>query len=156
MPVIDDVYPSRIDGRARLIERVDPVVYRQTGRKGPFTAAEVDTSEEQGFLVKPSLFARNEIVDLNEALTSWVHSPDLKGLEETITEPNSGAVRSIFRVHELHPLYRQLARDDRLLGAASQILGSDARPLTSTAPTTIDLVPSPCRPPVRSLSLPPT
>jgi len=126
MPVIDDVYPSRIDGRAQLIERVDPVVYRQTGRKGPFTAAEVDTYEEQGFLVKPSLFARNETVDLNEALASWISSPDLEGLEETITEPHSGAVRSIFRVHELHPLYRQLARDDRLLGAASQLLGSDA------------------------------
>jgi len=126
MPVIDDVYPSRLEDRVQLLERVDPVVYRDAGIAGPLTADELSTYEEEGFLVKPSLFSQSEISELSEALAAWIRSGELEGLEEVITEPGQGAVRSIFRVHQLHPLYDRLARDVRLLGAATQVLGSDA------------------------------
>jgi ectoine hydroxylase len=42
-----------------------------------------------------------------------------------IEEPTSRAVRSVFDVHRLSEIFRDLVGDPRLLGAASQILGSE-------------------------------
>ena len=125
MQTVDDLYPSRVHDHADLIPRRDPVVYREAGRIGPLTPAELDTYEAKGFLVKPSLFSPQEIALLNEELLAWIRSPETAALEESVTEPGSGAVRSVFRVHELHARVGQLARDDRLAAAARQILGSE-------------------------------
>ncbi len=118
-----DLYPSRAEARPRLIERADPVVHG-AGTPGPLTAEQVATYAAQGFLVLPALFRPEEIARLDAALLAWVASPDVQGLEETITERGGTAVRSVFRVHHLHRLFGELARDRRLRGAAEQILGS--------------------------------
>jgi ectoine hydroxylase len=125
MQTMEDLYPSRVQDRADLIPRRDPVVYREAGRGGPLASADLDAYEANGFLVKPSLFTPQEIADINDELLAWIRSADTAGLEEAITEPGSGAVRSVFRVHELHPRFGRLARDPRLADAARQILGSD-------------------------------
>jgi ectoine hydroxylase len=122
---MEDLYPSRVQDRADLIPRRDPVVYREAGRGGPLASADLDAYEANGFLVKPSLFTPQEIAEINDELLAWIRSADTAGLEEAITEPGSGAVRSVFRVHELHPRFGRLARDPRLADAARQILGSD-------------------------------
>jgi ectoine hydroxylase len=125
MQTMEDLYPSRVQDRADLIPRRDPVVYREAGRGGPLASADLDAYEANGFLVKPSLFTPQEIAEINDELLAWIRSADTAGLEEAITEPGSGAVRSVFRVHELHPRFGRLARDPRLADAARQILGSD-------------------------------
>ena len=125
MQTIEDLYPSRVADRAELIPRRDPVVWREPGRPGPLDAGALDSYEQKGFLVMPSLFSPDEIAALNEELLAWLRSPETAQLEEAITEPGSGAVRSVFRVHELHTRFASLARDERLAGAARQILGSD-------------------------------
>jgi len=51
--------------------------------------------------------------------------PAILGGEESITEPGSDALRSVFRVHELSLLLNKLARDPRLIHVARQILGSE-------------------------------
>jgi ectoine hydroxylase len=125
MQTIEDLYPSRVGDRAELIARRDPVVWREPGRSGPLGGADVASYERKGFLAMPSLFAPAEIAALNDELLTWLRSPETSKLEEAITEPGSGAVRSVFRVHELHSRFAALARDERLAGAARQILGSD-------------------------------
>jgi ectoine hydroxylase len=125
MQVLDDVYPSRGDSRPRRIERMDPVVHGIPGRGGPLDVAQVEQYARDGFLVVPSLFSPVEVAELNAALTDWVQSEAVLGLPETIAEPGSDAVRSVFRVHDLHPLFHRLACDPRLRDAARQILGGE-------------------------------
>ena len=125
MQTLEDIYPSRIGDRPELIDRVDPVVWAKPGTTGPLDAAALGSYEEKGFLVQESLFAPDEIAAINDELLTWLRSPETAALEEAITEPGSGAVRSVFRVHDLHPRFAALARDERLAGAARQILGSD-------------------------------
>ena len=124
MQVAEDLYPSRLLDRPQLIERSDPVVYGEPALPGPLAAAQLESYAEHGFLVMPSLFGPEETRALDDALLEWTASRDVHGLEETITEPGGTALRSIFRVHELHSQFAWLARDPRLLGAARQILGS--------------------------------
>lgn len=123
--MMEDLYPSRVGDRPRLLERADPVVYRRGAWPGPLTPAQLDFYEENGFVVIESLFQPEEIARLNTELRDLVGSPNVHRLAETITEPGSREIRSIFRIHKLSPLYSRLARDERLLGAARQILGSE-------------------------------
>ena len=124
MPVLEDLYPSRIDDAVRLIPRIDPVIHG-TGRNGPIVADDMARYEAQGFLAQSSLLTPAEVSDVNDELAGWLADPAVADLDETITEPGSGAVRSIFRIHDLHPRFAALARDPRLLDAARQILGGD-------------------------------
>jgi len=125
MPVIDDVYPSRVAEHPRLIERADPIVYH-TGSQapGPLSSEQLASYARDGFLVFQGLLDAREVSALDEALLTWTASPGVQDLDETIAEPSSREVRSIFRVHELHSQFARLARDERLAGAARQILGS--------------------------------
>ncbi|MPY87448.1 MAG: ectoine hydroxylase [Luteitalea sp.] len=122
---MEDVYPSRVGDRVRLIERADPVIYGTRTQPGPLTAEQLDFYEVNGFVVLPSLFQPDEIARLNAELRSLADSPTIGELDETITEPGSGHVRSIFRIHQLNEMYGRLARDERLAGAARQILSSE-------------------------------
>jgi ectoine hydroxylase len=124
MPVMTDVYPSRVETGPQLLDRADPVVYGDASVPGPLSDEQLAAYAEQGFLVLPSLFSREEAAVLDAALLEWTASPDVQGLEETIVEPGGRAVRSVFRVHALHDAFGRLARDARLAGAARQILGS--------------------------------
>ena len=51
--------------------------------------------------------------------------PEIRKLDEAITEPGSDAVRSIFRMHELSGMASDIARDPRLIHVARQVLGSE-------------------------------
>jgi ectoine hydroxylase len=124
MQVIEDVYPSRVETRPRLIDRVDPVVHG-AGTPGPLTAAQVEAYDRGGFLAIPSLFSIDEVAAIEQALEVWSRDEAVRRLPETIMEPSSGALRSIFRVHDLHPRFHALAADERLRDAARQLLGSD-------------------------------
>lgn len=124
MPVLEDLYPSRVDDTVRLIPRVDPVVHGG-GRSGPIAADDLARYDAQGFMARPSLLMPAEVSAINADLAGWMADPAVASLDETITEPGSGAVRSIFRIHELHARFDALARDPRLLDAARQILGGD-------------------------------
>lgn len=124
MQVIEDVYPSRVEDHPRLIERSDPVVHG-AGAPGPLDPAQVEQYDRDGFLAVPSLFSAAEAAAIDVALADWSRSGEVATLPEAITEPASGALRSIFRVHDLHPAFHALAMDPRLRDAARQILGSD-------------------------------
>jgi ectoine hydroxylase len=118
----NDLYPSRVADAPHIIPREDPVVY--PGGAGPLTAEQLASYDARGFLVLPRLFPADEAQRLDAELLAWAASPEVQGLEETITERGGTAVRSIFRVHRLHRLFADLARDARLRAVAEQILGS--------------------------------
>jgi ectoine hydroxylase len=124
MPVIEDLYPSRVSGRPQLAERSDPVLY-SGGPAGCLSSDDAAFYEKNGFLFLERLFQPDEVQRLNQELRRLTSSSEIRNREECITEPGSDVVRSIFRVHQLSEVFDWLSRDTRLLDVARQILGSE-------------------------------
>jgi ectoine hydroxylase len=125
---LPDLYPSRTGDAAQILPRKDPVVhgYGLAAGEGPLSADQLEQFDRAGFLALESLFdpeetqeLRREALRLREALAG-------SEAPEVITEPEGGAVRSVFAVHQSSPVLGRVARDPRLLGAVMQILASPA------------------------------
>lgn len=120
-----DNYVSRTGRDAALIARCDPVVYGNGQYADALDAAQLQSYEDNGFLVLPELFDAAEVEALRKEAADLEHDPAVREGEEVIREPGSTALRSIFRVHELGACMAELPRDPRLLNVARQILGSE-------------------------------
>jgi ectoine hydroxylase len=120
-----DHYPSRGDCAAGIHPRLDPVIHGSGPVPAPLTDEKLQRYERDGFLVLEGLFQGDELTALQRELEQLRGDPLLRRRDEAITEPDSGALRSIFRVHELSTVFARLVRDPRLLRAAQHILGDE-------------------------------
>ena len=89
------------------------------------TPAQLEQFHRDGFLVFPGLFSKSEVAALRQetARLSQVHA-------DTVIREHTGAVRSIFRVHEedgatRSGAFRALVRTPRVLAPVRQALGTD-------------------------------
>ncbi len=121
-----DLYPTRIDDQPRIVDRVDPVVYSDPVTRGPLDYAQLDDFEHKGFLHVPEFFSGDTVATLQDALHHTRQAEAGSGRAEVVEEPDSGEVRSVFAVHRDYPVFGELCRDQRLLRAVFQLLGSDA------------------------------
>lgn len=119
----DDLYPSRIFATPSIQARRDPVVYHSR-QKLPIGRADVESYIENGFLFIESLFREDEVRLFVEELERLQKTRTLLAREEAITEKNSNELRSLFRIHELNPLFRKVSTDERIVKIAEYILGS--------------------------------
>jgi ectoine hydroxylase len=120
-----DAYPSRQASKPRLIPRHDPVVYGARQDGAPLTAAQTEYYAENGFLHLEKVFAEDETDALLSALAEMrANTQELKP-NEVILEPESHDLRSVFRVHGWHPLFKRLAADARLVEIARYLLNDD-------------------------------
>lgn len=116
-----DPYYSRTSDQWEAAPRHDPTA---SDAPGPLTTDEVWNYAHDGFLFAQGLFAPDEVDDLlAEANSLGEHWPDDR--PGIVREPNSDAVRSIFRLHKYSDIYRKLFADPRLLDRAKQLLGTD-------------------------------
>lgn len=117
-----DPYRSRVSNTWEAAPRVDRVTW--DGVSGPLTNEQVRQYDRDGFLFVPELISRDQVdALLAEAKSLAIDWPASQpGL---VREPESDIVRSIFRLHRVSDLYKQLFRDQRLLGRARQLLGSE-------------------------------
>lgn len=124
MPKIADIYPSRMDAEPRMETRNDPIVYSSEPPISGITREQVQSYEKNGFLFLEDLFTRDEVELFKEELKRLA---DLQGVKDSysIKEPDSGAVRSIFRVHTISPLFSRLSRDKRLLSVVKYLLNDE-------------------------------
>ncbi|CAM5778860.1 ectoine hydroxylase [Castellaniella caeni] len=122
---MQDCYVSRVGRTAALMARRDPVVYEGGRYARALDAAQVRQYEADGFLILPGVLGADELDGLRAEVAALAGDPALREAEELIREPDSDAVRSIFRVHELGARLAELPRDPRLLDVARQILGSE-------------------------------
>lgn len=122
---ITDVYPSRNDRDAAIMARQDPVVYGEGAYASALTSQQLESYEQNGFLIIEDAFSEDEVAALRAEVDAMNADPAIVALDEAIKEPGSNAVRSIFRVHELNSRIDGLARDPRLLNVVRQILGSE-------------------------------
>ncbi|MFI6643543.1 ectoine hydroxylase [Streptomyces sp. NPDC050504] len=116
MTTVADLYPTR--GAAEVTTpRQDPVVWGDpTG---------LESYERDGFLADPGLLSDDEVALYRTELERLIADPAVRADERSIVERSSGNVRSVFEVHRLSEVFAGLVRDERLVGRARQILGSD-------------------------------
>mgnify|MGYP000486179695 CR=1 FL=1 len=117
-----DYYPSRGSCKAAICERRDPVVYASDRDNAPIASSLVQQFEEQGFLVLDDVFTPAEIAAFQTESNHLRNDASIKATGETITEPGSGDVRSVFKVHKISPVFNKLASDRRLATLAAYLL----------------------------------
>lgn len=120
-----DLYVSRTDRGAAIIARQDPVVYEGGTYADGLTAEQVETYNRDGFIMLQNVFDEAEVEALLDEVKRMSVDESISSMNEAIREPESDAVRSIFRVHELSDRIAALARDPRLIHVARQVLGSE-------------------------------
>lgn len=117
-----DLYPSRTGGRHRLLPRRDPVVYGSPD-DGPLDETTLARYARDGFLHLPGFFTEKAMAEVRAELDRMRDDPELRAREEAVTEPSSGALRSLFAVHLLDCATAALCRNPRIVHIARQLLG---------------------------------
>ncbi|WP_428034499.1 ectoine hydroxylase [Amphritea sp.] len=120
----EDAYPSR-QGVHQFTPRQDPTVYAPKGRVAPLPEQQINEYAEQGYMVLEELFSPIEVRLFQQELERLRNDSTVEQSGETITEPESGEVRSVFQVHENSPLFKKLAADPRLADLARYILNDE-------------------------------
>lgn len=124
MTTITDLYPSR--GATEVaVPRQDPVVWGAPDTLGPITTGDLQAYERDGFLAVPQLIDDDEVSLYAAELERLIHDPAVRADERSVIEPRSQEIRSVFEVHRISQVFAQLVRDERVVGRARQILGSD-------------------------------
>ncbi|MET8410493.1 ectoine hydroxylase [Streptomyces sp. NPDC005195] len=124
MTTLTDLYPSR--GATEVsVPRQDPVVWGAPGDPGPITGSELLAYERDGFLPVEELLGEDEVAVYRQELERIVTDPAIRADERSIVEPKSLEIRSVFEVHRTSEIFARLVRDERVVGRARQILGSD-------------------------------
>ncbi|MFF8385259.1 ectoine hydroxylase [Streptomyces kanasensis] len=114
---VPDLYPTR--GATEVVTpRQDPVVW------GPLTP-ELESFERDGFLAVDRLLTPDEVATYRAELDRLVADPAVRADERSIIEPKSQDVRSVFEVHRISDVFARLVSDERVVGRAREILGSD-------------------------------
>ncbi|CAL9407832.1 ectoine hydroxylase [Streptomyces sp. NPDC003642] len=121
---IPDLYPTR--GAAEVLTpRQDPVVWGAPDAPGPIVPADLLSFERDGFLAIDQLITDDEVTVYRNELNRLVNDPDIRADERSIVEPKSKEIRSVFEVHRISEVFAKLVSDERVVGRARQILGSD-------------------------------
>ncbi|WP_328679320.1 ectoine hydroxylase [Streptomyces sp. NBC_00322] len=119
-----DLYPTRGVGEVTT-PRQDPVLWSAPGVPGPIVPSELMGFERDGFLTVDELISQDEVALYRSELDRLIADPAVRADERSIIEPKSRDVRSVFEVHRLSEVFASLVRDERVVGRARQILGSD-------------------------------
>ncbi|MFF3843675.1 ectoine hydroxylase [Streptomyces sp. NPDC002328] len=121
---VTDLYPSR--GATEVtVPRQDPVLWGAPDAPGPFEPLDLQSFERDGFFAVDQLLADDEVSVYRQELDRLVSDPTIRADERSIVEPQSQEIRTVFEVHRISEVFARLVRDERLVGRARQILGSD-------------------------------
>jgi ectoine hydroxylase len=117
-------YRSRVDADPEWTDRRVPVVWGDPAA-GPVGERAMEDYARRGFMTFDELLDADEVVALETELNALARRSGFRTLDQVICEPESDEVRSVFEIHRLSDVFADLARDERLVGPARQILGSD-------------------------------
>ncbi|MWJ29355.1 ectoine hydroxylase [Halomonas sp. ZH2S] len=124
---VQDLFPTRLERKLSMFERLDPVVHSEGAQrsKGPLNEEQLVEYEKNGFLFFESFFSKEEMDAFIQELSDYEDDEDIKLSEGTILEPGRQEIRSIFGIHEVSERFSRLTRDPRLLEMVWQLLGGD-------------------------------
>ena len=122
-----DMYVSRLREARPMMTRQEPVVHSRAQHRwsGPLDEVSLSRYERDGYLWLEGFFSEESMQPFFQELKDMAADPELMKSEQVIADPASGAIRSVFGMHELSEQFRRLTRDLRLLGIARQLLGSE-------------------------------
>lgn len=121
-----DAYPSRLaEPPQKLWQPRQDAVIKGQHLSGPLSKAQLEEFERKGFLFIPNLISGDELDELREEIQSLMSTDEYRHQDFSITEPESNEIRSLFAVHKLSERLGALATDERVAGAARQIIGDD-------------------------------
>jgi len=122
-----DLFPTRLERKLGMFERLDPVAHAPEERwgDGPLSEEKVREFDERGFLYFESFFDKSEMEKFIQELQEYEEDEDLKLSEGTILEPGKQEIRSIFGIHEISERFDRLTRDPHLLQIVQQLLDSE-------------------------------
>jgi ectoine hydroxylase len=118
-----DAYPTRVPGEERLRQRKDPVLWSEWSEGAPIGKDEAAHYAENGYLVRRDMFDADELKLLTETADMLREGGGDIPDHDLIREPESDAVRTVFRLDEHCEAFRRLACDRRLAGVAEFLLG---------------------------------
>ncbi len=122
----EDAYPSRLADRPELVQREDETVYRKWTPDAPLSEPQTSKYARDGFIVLHDLFHDDEIRVLCDEATRLRQLPGGNLDPQTvIAEPDSGAVRSVFKVHTQSTVFDRLVEDARLVRIAQFLLNDE-------------------------------
>lgn len=123
---IKDKYPSRVEDKAKMLPRRDPVVYESDFRyTGPLSEETLTDYERDGYLFLPGYFDAGIVAALRQELDAVLRSEQIRQSELAVTEPESGETRSVFAIHKVNDLFNKLSAHDGIVNIVRQILGSE-------------------------------
>lgn len=127
MVLVTDTYQSRVDNETAILLRQDPIIYSDLRAEVPngLTQHQLKNYQKNGFILLKGLFSEQEAALFLKEARKMTEDPKIRAREEAIAEPGSEEVRSVFMVHRLNELYRQVVADVRVANVARQILGSE-------------------------------
>ena len=120
-----DPYPSRVLAEPAWLSRKDPVAHTPWRLDCPLSRKQHEGFERDGYLVIEDLFEPEEIKAMQAELHRLQSLPAELDLSTLIAEPGSGALRSIFAIHEQSLLFARLTCDARLVSKAQHLLGDE-------------------------------
>ncbi|KAA0696527.1 ectoine hydroxylase [Halopseudomonas laoshanensis] len=122
-----DLYPTRLPEHHAPVRRRDPVVHSRNQHRwnGPLDEVALSHYERDGFLWFEGFFSQESMQPFFEELKEMAQDPEMLKSEQVISDPASGAIRSVFGMHELSERFSKLTRDPRILGMVRQLLGSE-------------------------------
>ncbi|MFI0091589.1 ectoine hydroxylase [Streptomyces bobili] len=121
---VTDLYPSR--GATEVtVPRQDPVVWGAPDAPGPFEPLDLQSFERDGFAAVDQLLTDDEVAVYKGELDRLVGDPAIRADDRSIVEPRTKEIRSVFEVHRISEVFARLVRDERVVGRARQLLGSD-------------------------------
>ncbi|EHA17129.1 ectoine hydroxylase [Halomonas sp. HAL1] len=122
-----DLFPTRLERKLGMFERIDPVVYGDESQlaDGPLSRSQIAEYEKKGFLSFEGFFDADDMQVFLKELREYEDDADLKLSEGTILEPGREEIRTVFGIHEVSKRFQRLTQDPKLLAIVKQLLGSD-------------------------------
>lgn len=120
-----DLYPTRRQDQPRWHERIDPIVYRRHEREAPLTAQQIARFERDGFLLLPNAFSAEEVAVFRREVERLRSDKGILASDAAIREPDSGALRSLFAIHQSSELFAKVAADKRIAAKVQHLLDGD-------------------------------
>ncbi len=119
-----DLYPSRISNQPEIIPRKDPVIYSDWTPESSLSQEQSNFYEQNGYLFIEQFFTETEIKRFQEEARRLQISARTNKTDVIIREPESDEVRSVFAIHHINAVFKELSRHPRLHAIVEYILGS--------------------------------
>ncbi len=114
-----DRYRTRTAVAVPPVERTDPTVW------GTVSAPVLENFDTDGYVIIDELLPPMEVADVATEIDRLAADTTLYSDDRVIVEKTSNQVRSIFEVHKISAMVAELVRDERIVGLARQVLGSE-------------------------------